>query len=208
MTDCLHEAGWSLTWQLRTLSRNPAAKSRADSPMVSGIQNNIEIKARISDFEKCCRIAAEIAGGAPQVLNQIDTYFFVRKGRLKLREDESGNELIYYERPDVGEPKRSDYERYLLESPEAIKRILDSALGVRVVVRKQRLVYIRENVRIHLDKVEGLGHFLELEAVVDMNTDIMECTSRVNELLGRFEVKDSEIVALSYSDLLENLDRV
>lgn len=174
---------------------------------MSGIRHNIEIKARVSDFERCERIAAEIAGGPPQVLNQVDTYFNVRKGRLKLREYENACELIYYERPDTGEPKQSDYERYPLGSPDAIKRMLDSALGIRAVVRKQRLVYIHKNVRIHLDTVEGLGHYLELEAVVDPQTDISECTSRVNELLSRFNVKASEVVALSYGDLLVDPDR-
>jgi len=172
--------------------------------MASVARSNIEMKARVSDFAQCGLIAAELAGGEPQVLNQTDTYFNVRKGRLKLREDENVCELIYYERPDVSETKRSDYDRYPLTSPRQLARTLHSALGTKVVVRKQRLVYLHRNVRIHLDTVEGLGHFLELEAVVDAQTDISECASRVNELLGRFNIKDCDMVASSYCDLLES----
>ena len=164
---------------------------------------NVEIKARVSDFVESGRTASEIAGGAPQVLNQVDTYFNVSRGRLKIREDEDGCEIIYYERPDSKGPKRCDYSRIPVESPEGLKSILTSALGVRAVVRKQRLVYIHDNVRIHLDTVEGLGHFLEIEAVADKDMSISECRARVKDLLSKFKVGKSDLLECSYCDLLE-----
>lgn len=164
---------------------------------------NVEIKARVSDFVESGRTAFEIAGGAPQVLNQVDTYFNVSRGRFKLREDEDGCEIIYYERPDSKGPKRCDYNRFPVESPEGLKRILTSALGVRAVVRKQRLVYIHDNVRIHLDTVDGLGHFLELEAVAQEDTSMSGCGARVKDLLSKFKVRKSDLLEGSYCDLLE-----
>lgn len=164
---------------------------------------NVEIKARVLDFIESGRTASEIAGEAPQVLNQVDTYFNVSRGRLKLREDEYGCEIIYYERPDSKGPKRCDYDRFPVESQEGLKDILTSALGVKAVVRKQRLVYIHDNVRIHLDTVEGLGHFLELEAVAHEGTGPSECRSRVKDLLSKFKVKKPDLVKGSYCDLLE-----
>ncbi len=166
-------------------------------------QHNVEIKARISDFGEIGNIASEIAGGAPEVLNQVDTYFNVSRGRLKLRQYEGVCELIYYERPDTRSPKHSAYERFPVESAEQLKRILNSAIGIRAVVCKQRFVYIYNDVRIHLDTVEGLGQFLELEAVSREGISMSECRSRVEDLLGKFKVKESDLVEVSYCDLLE-----
>ena len=98
----------------------------------------------------------------------MDTYFRTRAGRLKLRESSlSGGELIPYLRPDAGGARRSDYRVIPVDDPPGVKALLTELLGVHRVVVKQREIFLAGNVRIHLDRVEGLGTFLELEAVFD-----------------------------------------
>jgi len=112
-------------------------------------------------------------------------------------------ELVYYERPEASGPKRCDYERLPVASANPLKQILASAIGIRTVVRKQRLVYLSGNVRIHLDTVEDLGHFLELEAVVGEEGTPAECAARVNALLERLDVNSKALLGGSYCDLME-----
>ena len=99
--------------------------------------------------------------------HQIDTYFHCRHGRLKLRQiDGLRAELVWYARPDEEGPKPSDYQLVPLQNPETLKAALAAALGVRAVVEKRREIFLYHSVRIHLDDVVGLGHFIEFEAVL------------------------------------------
>jgi len=163
---------------------------------------NIEIKARVTDPAELGRLAAEAADGEPRVLEQIDTYFDSATGRLKLREEGRFAELIYYERSDSGGPRPSTYERIPVERPDELKRVLSSALGTRAVVRKRRLLFMCGNVRIHLDTVEGLGQFIELEGVAADPSELSGCESQVVELLDVLGIADEDLVPVSYSDLL------
>jgi adenylate cyclase class IV len=128
---------------------------------------NIEIKARIASVAALLPRARALADGPEQAIAQDDTFFRVPHGRLKLREFESGSaELIHYQRPDTGLAKASDYVRVAVPEPAALREALARGLGVLGRVRKQRLLLMVGATRIHLDVVEGLGEFMELEVAL------------------------------------------
>ena len=139
-------------------------------------------------------------------LSQVDTYFNVANGRLKLREEEgegARNVLIYYRRPDVSGPKRSDYDLIATDSPAELKRALSEAVGVNVVVSKSRAVFLFENVRIHLDEVEGLGAFLEFEAVMPDGVPDSAGQAQLLDLMRVFSIAEDDLIEDSYCDLFE-----
>ena len=164
---------------------------------------NIEIKARVRDWDAARRTAQALATQTLGVLGQTDTYFVVPRGRLKLREiDGQPAELIYYDRADQAAARSSDYQITPVSDPAAIGELLMAALGVRNVVRKRREVYLVDNVRIHLDDVEGLGTFLEFEAVVDDQHDEAACFQALATLQAAFKIDERDLVNRSYGKLL------
>ncbi|MBU4174037.1 MAG: class IV adenylate cyclase [Actinobacteria bacterium] len=165
---------------------------------------NIEIKARLKSISSAEPIASGLAGSGPHArLLQVDTYFNVPDGRFKLREEGGIGELIYYRRPDAPGPSRCDYVIVSIGSPAEVKGVLEAALGVRCVVRKHRTVYLYKNVRIHLDEVEGLGWFLEFEAVMPEGSPDGDGESLVRGLMRAFGLERDDLVDCSYCDLLE-----
>ena len=129
---------------------------------------NIELKARLPSLAAAREIAAALATSGPERQHQIDTYFACAQGRFKLREiDGQTAQLVAYARPNGSHPRASDYRLVPVADAAALKAALADALGVQVVVEKQREIYLHHNVRIHLDEVLGLGTFLEFEAVLD-----------------------------------------
>jgi len=166
-------------------------------------RRNVELKARDPDparsLERCVALGAEDRGE----LRQRDTYFAARRGRLKLREQEPGGaELIAYERPDAAQARESRYRIAPVGEPEALRATLDAALGTTVVVDKRRRLLVWEGVRIHLDRVEGLGAFVELEGVAPADSDLARETELVARLRAELEIGDDALEAASYSDLL------
>jgi homotetrameric cytidine deaminase len=164
-------------------------------------RRNVEIKTRVADPGATLERALAIGASDEGVLTQRDTYFGATRGRLKLREQEPGGaQLIAYARPDSDDQRTSDYRLAEVSDPEALREALDAALGTRVVVDKRRHLLLYENVRIHLDEVEGLGAFVELEGVAPADSDL----TRERELVARLreELALGEPVAVSYSDLL------
>ncbi len=129
--------------------------------------SNIEIKARVADPARKRTLAERLALSPPTVLHQQDTFFPCANGRLKLRQlSDSHGELIAYHRADVSGTKQSDYLIYPTTTPAALRAALASALGIGVVVTKTRRLFLVGQTRIHLDEVENLGSFLELEVVL------------------------------------------
>jgi predicted adenylyl cyclase CyaB len=164
---------------------------------------NIEIKARCDDLDRARRIARELGATLLGVVHQADTYFRVAQGRLKLREVSSGQaQLIYYRRPDERGPKVSDYEVLPVAEAEGLRQVLAEALGVKAQVHKRREILLLEDVRIHLDEVEGLGSFIELEVVVGEGETEAGCVTQAEELLRAFGVRASDLVSGSYADLV------
>ena len=165
---------------------------------------NLELKARCADLERARERAQALATVWIGTDEQTDTYFVTRTGRLKLRESSlSGAQLIPYFRPDERAAKRSDYQVIALEDGPALARMLGAMLGVHRVVRKRREIALYENVRIHLDRVEGLGTFLELEAVWDGGEGGRQAQERKLAFLReRLGVRDEDVIAGSYETLL------
>ena len=165
---------------------------------------NIEIKARLEDPRAAEAAAASLAGHQPQVLHQVDTYFNLAQGRLKLREHgEAGPaELIFYRRGDAATPRPCDYEIVPVADPGPLKALLARALGVKTVVAKERRVFLYRNVRIHLDRVEGLGSFIEFEAAMDPGSADAEGEGMVTGLMERFSISPHDVIAGSYCDLV------
>jgi homotetrameric cytidine deaminase len=168
------------------------------------VSMNVELKARDPDpgatVARCLALGAEDRG----VLAQNDTYFAGRRGRLKLRDEgEDGSRLIAYRRPDATEPAQSAYVLAPASAPEALREALDAALGTVVTVVKRRRLFIWEDVRIHLDEVEGLGSFLELEALVGSGEgDLAAARAKVARLRTELAIEDRALVSVGYADML------
>jgi adenylate cyclase class IV len=139
---------------------------------------------------------------APQELVQIDTFYNVPTGRLKLREFADGTgELIYYERPDAVGPKVSNYVRAPASDPASLRDVLARSLGVRATVRKQRDVFLFGQTRIHLDEVEGLGSFIEFEVVLRDGQSVSDGERIAANLLDALSVSPADLVPCAYVDL-------
>ncbi len=166
--------------------------------------SNIEIKARARDFDGIRSRAEALADRPVQILPQEDTFFEVVHGRLKLRVPPAGPaQLIYYERANQDGPKRSDYHIFETSDPDSLKTALGLALGVRGVVRKTRYLYMAGQTRIHLDDVQGLGHFMELEVVMRPGQSDAEGQAIAQELMSRLGIEEADLLEGAYMDLIE-----
>jgi len=164
---------------------------------------NIEIKATVEDFRRIQGLIETLADQGPTELNQIDTFFGCRDGRLKLREFGQGTaELIFYRRPNVPGPKASEYSICPVGDPAALKEILNSANGILAIVRKRRLLYLAGRTRIHLDQVEDLGAFLELEVVLTPTQMTEDGINVAEGLMRDLEIGEDQLVDMAYVDLL------
>jgi predicted adenylyl cyclase CyaB len=165
---------------------------------------NVEVKVRCADLA-AARAAALRLGAVPHADEaQVDTYFATRTGRLKLREiDGARAELIPYLRADVAGARRSDYRVIPVPDGAGTRRLLAELLGVHRVVRKRREVLLWRNVRIHLDRVEGLGAFLELEAVFDGSSESERAQHEAcAHVLRELGLESEPCIAGSYESLL------
>lgn len=164
---------------------------------------NVEIKARIDSVEALLARARAIAGGDVELIVQDDSFFPCPRGRLKLRDFGDGRgELIQYERADATGPKTSTYVRSPTASPATLREALTRALGSLGRVRKQRWLLLAGRTRIHLDRVEGLGDFLELEVV--LGDDEAEATgiAEAHALMAQLGVQSAQLLQGAYLDLL------
>ena len=168
-------------------------------------RENLEIKAVCPDLTAARAAAVGLAGPVVAVLNQLDTYVHVPAGRLKLREiNDTSAELIFYHRPDDPSPRLSRYHLVPVPDPSAMKALLTAALGVRAVVRKRRELHLYENVRIHLDAVENLGNFIELEAVLSGQNGQAESRERLERVARALGIGPGQRIAGSYGELVRS----
>jgi adenylate cyclase class IV len=166
--------------------------------------SNIEIKARVADFERRCALAETLSGGPPEFIFQRDTFFPCAKGRLKLRElSANEGQLVSYTRADALGSKQSDYLICPTNTPALLLETLSTALGTGAVVTKRRRLYLVGQTRIHLDEVEGLGTFLELEVVLKHGQSAEEGHAIAAELMRDLEVAESDLLACAYADLVD-----
>jgi predicted adenylyl cyclase CyaB len=166
---------------------------------------NIEIKAHAQNFAEI-RARAEALSDVPvQVIPQEDTFFYTPRGRLKLRQLAPNRaQLVYYERVDQSGPKRSDYMIFETNDPNGLKATLAMALGVRGVVKKTRYLYLVGQTRLHLDEVEGLGQFVELEVVLRPDQSERDGQAIAEDLMRKLGVQPGDLIEGAYMDLLEN----
>jgi len=169
------------------------------------MNRNIEMKARVACLDKMQRMLEALSDTPCQALDQEDTFFRTSSGRLKLRVTLGRDaELIYYERPDVPELRESRYVRSGVVDPVLLQRMLSAALGVEGVVRKRRLLYTIGQTRLHLDTVENLGTFLEIEVVLTPGQGADEGQRIAHELTGHLQIAADDIVPYAYVDLLRD----
>jgi predicted adenylyl cyclase CyaB len=164
---------------------------------------NIEIKARIASVDALAATIAALADDGPIELVQDDTFFACERGRLKLRVFSGGEgELIFYKREDRAGPKPSFYVRTPASAPDSLRLALTLAYGQVGRVQKRRTVFLVGRTRVHLDRVEGLGEFLELEVVLKEDESAEAGVAVARELMGRIGVDESQLVEGAYVDLL------
>jgi homotetrameric cytidine deaminase len=162
----------------------------------------VELKASDPDPERSLAVCLALGAEDRGVLVQRDTYFRVPDGRLKLREEDPGQDaLIQYERPDEAVARESRYRLAPVQDAAALREALDAALGTLVVVDKERRLLLWEGVRIHLDTVKGLGTFVELEGVAPADSDLEPERARVATLSDALQL-EGRILQDSYSDRL------
>ena len=162
---------------------------------------NIEVKVRLTEYHEALENVASLTGQKPLRLKQVDTYFKATNGRLKLREEVGQSELIFYVRPDQPDSKRSDYVRVPVVEPDKLRDVLAKALSVDVVVEKTRNLFFQDAIRIHVDEVRRLGHFLEVEVPVDDVESEKFAHAAIKTLLSNLPGV-SESISVSYSDML------
>jgi predicted adenylyl cyclase CyaB len=169
---------------------------------------NIEIKAHVADLAALTARAAAIADEGPVEIRQDDTFFRCDRGRLKLRafSAEEG-ELIFYRRNDQPGPKQSFYVRTPTSSPDSLREALTLAYGEVGRVRKRRTLFMVGRTRIHLDEVEGLGDFLELEVVLRDDEPMEAGVREAESLMARLQVQPSQLIDRAYVDLLADKTR-
>lgn len=167
----------------------------------------LELKARRPDLGEetvwCAANADPVAD-----ISQEDTYFRIERGRLKLRrvEGEDAGTLIYYRREDRADPKQSRVSLLSVAEPTTLRTVLREALGILVEVRKRRQIYRWGQVQIHLDEVDGQGAFLELERIIESTRDEERAWAEFAELRGVLGIREEDLVAGSYSDLVLKRD--
>lgn len=169
---------------------------------------NVEIKARLTNVEVQRAHAAQLSGMAPQVIWQEDVFFNVPQGRLKLRFlSPAQGQLIFYQRRDDSGPTTSTYELYDTSQPQQLKAVLEAAYGICNIVRKTRQLYRVGRTRIHIDEVESLGHFLELEVVLADAEAPSAGEREARDLMQQLGIGDTQLVSGAYVDLLPPLSQ-
>jgi adenylate cyclase class IV len=166
---------------------------------------NVEIKAAVPDFAAIDAALAALSPAAPVRLAQEDTFFRCPHGRLKLRKlSATAGELIHYERPDVSGPKISHYALVPTAEPDRLRDALGAACGIVGIVRKRRTVRMVGRTRVHLDEVEGLGAFVELEVVLRDGEPAEDGVAEAHRLMAALGIGPSQLVSRAYVDLLRD----
>ena len=164
---------------------------------------NIEIKARCNNPENIRKILQNRGADFKGTDHQTDIYFKVSKGRLKLREGNIEYSLIHYNRKEIAGPKQSDVIYFHPHKEAPVKDILSKALGKLITVEKKREIYYINNIKFHIDEVEQLGNFVEIEAIDKKgNISSEQLYRQCKEYLKIFKIKERDLLKNSYSDML------
>lgn len=168
--------------------------------------NIIEIKAKCANGQKIKEILFANGAHFKGMDHQVDTYFKVPKGRLKLREGNIENTLIYYNRPNQAGPKKSEVTYYKPPMDKALKSVLVEAMDILTIVDKKRGIYFIDNVKFHIDEVENLGDFVEIEAIDERGIlGTQKIKEQCQYYLDLFGIQEQDLIEVSYSDLMMDL---
>jgi adenylate cyclase class IV len=162
---------------------------------------NLEAKFRLPDLDRARESALKLGYTERGLLNQRDTFFKVSRGKLKLREENGSAVLIYYHRDESGPLMLSNYDIVSVTNPARLLATLTAALGTIAVVEKVRTLLMRDNVRLHLDRIATLGNFGEIEAVIADGDDPEHSRGAVNELLAAFAIAPPDLIGVSYFEM-------
>jgi adenylate cyclase, class 2 len=163
---------------------------------------NLELKARYADLAAAAHIAEKLGAHLQWTKTQIDTYFSVPQGRLKLRQMEGeSSQLIAYVRPQIADAKLSDYRIFYTDAADDLLTVLSRALKPDVRIVKKRTLYLWKKVRIHLDCVDGLGDFIEFEAVLDSDYHEPEAQDDIDFLKNLFKIAADDLCESGYYEL-------
>lgn len=169
---------------------------------------NIEIKAYVRDPKQLRRIAESLSDTPAEVIHQRDVFLNTERGRLKLRTlSQDRGYLVYYERANVSGPRPSEYYLSETRDPASLELLLAKAFGVRGTVIKVRTLFMIGNTRVHLDQVEGLGDFCELEVVLTEGQDAAEGQAIAEDLMCQLDIQEQDLLSAAYMDLLEQRTR-
>ena len=172
--------------------------------MINKMPTNIEIKARCPNPTKIKELLQAKQAVFKGIDHQIDTYFEVPNGRLKLREGTIENHLIHYHRTNQKGPKQSVVTLFKTQPDSTLKTILTDALGIKTVVDKHRAIYFIENVKFHIDSVEGLGDFVEIEAIdTDVSISLAQLQQQCEAYMALVEINENHLLTHSYSDMMK-----
>ena len=163
---------------------------------------NLEAKFRIVDVRQARAQAEAIGFALRATLVQRDTFFAVAQGKLKMREEVAGAALIHYRRIHEGALEVSNYEIVSVPAPAPLHAMLTSALGVIAEIRKMRTLLMRRNLRLHLDRVDSLGSFGEIEAVVAGDETPEIYRAEVDGILAALEIRPGDLISESYFELI------
>ena len=164
---------------------------------------NVEIKARLSDINIQRNIALQLSESEPVLIQQEDVFFKTNKGRLKLRFfNERSGELISYDRTDKRGPKTSEYYIFKTDNPLELNAVLEHNMGILQKVKKRRELFIAGRTRIHIDQVDLLGDFLELEVVLNEGDSFEDGEKIANELMAKLQIPSNSLIDKAYVDLL------
>ena len=167
---------------------------------------NIEIKARVDDVEPLRKRIEALTHSEPEIIRQRDVFYKTQNGRLKLRYfDDDSAELIYYERTNASGASRSDYQRVQIPQPVETHEILTKIMKVRGIVEKIRMLYYIDQTRVHLDQVEHLGNFLELEVVLRAEQSEQEGEQIAEAVCEKLGIREKNFIDVAYIDLLEEI---
>ena len=168
---------------------------------------NIEIKARVTDIAAIKAKVIAIADAGPVEIDQDDTFFVCEAGRLKLRTFSAGEgELIFYRRDNQPGPKESFYVRSPTSAPESMREALSLAYGLAGRVQKHRTLFLVGRTRVHLDRVSGLGDFVELEVVLGEHEFLDAGVREAHELMAQLFAEPPQLIEGAYVDLLNSAD--
>jgi len=163
---------------------------------------NLEAKFPLANHADAEARATALGYTRRAVLHQRDTFFRVANGKLKMREENGSAVFIFYHRDESGGLMLSNYEIVKVADPPRTLRILAAALGPLAVVEKVRTLVIRDNVRLHLDKVARLGDYGEIEAVIAEDDDPEQSRGAVDEILAALNVGKADLIDVSYFEML------